>query len=114
MNDAASRATAGSLAGMRVIELAGLGPVPFAATLLAGMGAEVVRIAHPGSPESSGIAHPGRVDLDLGDDLGRAEAFGMIRSSDVLLEEFVPVSWSGWGSRLHACTRQIRRWLSAA
>ena len=35
---------AGPLAGLRVLELAGLGPVPFAAMMLADMGAEVVRI----------------------------------------------------------------------
>ena len=35
---------AGPLDGVRVIELAGIGPGPFAAMLLADMGAEVVRV----------------------------------------------------------------------
>ena len=34
----------GPLAGFRIIEMAGIGPAPFAATLLADMGAEVIRI----------------------------------------------------------------------
>ena len=34
----------GPLAGLRVIELAGIGPVPMCATLLADLGADVVRI----------------------------------------------------------------------
>jgi len=34
----------GPLQGMRVIEMAGIGPAPFAAMLLADMGADVVRI----------------------------------------------------------------------
>ena len=36
--------TPGPLAGLRVIELAGLGPGPFAAMLLADLGAEVTRV----------------------------------------------------------------------
>lgn len=42
---------AGALQGLRVVELAGLGPASFAAMLLADMGAEVVRIARPGHVE---------------------------------------------------------------
>ena len=34
----------GPLAGFRIIEMAGIGPAPFAATLLADMGAEVIRV----------------------------------------------------------------------
>ena len=34
----------GPLAGYRVVELAGIGPGPFAAMLLADLGAEVVRV----------------------------------------------------------------------
>ena len=37
----------GPLAGVRVVVLAGLGPVPFTAMLLADMGAQVVRVARP-------------------------------------------------------------------
>jgi alpha-methylacyl-CoA racemase len=44
---------AGPLAGLRVVELAGLGPVPFAAMMLADMGAQVVRIDRPGPATTS-------------------------------------------------------------
>jgi len=39
---------AGPLAGLRVIELAGVGPGPHAAMVLADLGADVVRIDRPG------------------------------------------------------------------
>ena len=38
----------GPLKGIRIIEIAGLGPGPFAGMLLADMGAEVVRVERPG------------------------------------------------------------------
>ena len=38
----------GPLEGIKIIEMAGIGPGPFAAMLLADMGAEVVRIDRPG------------------------------------------------------------------
>jgi alpha-methylacyl-CoA racemase len=37
----------GPLSGFRVIELAGIGPVPFAGAMLADMGADVVRVERP-------------------------------------------------------------------
>ncbi|WP_344535116.1 CaiB/BaiF CoA-transferase family protein [Streptomyces levis] len=40
----------GPLAGVRVVELAGIGPGPFAAMLLADLGADVVRVDRPGGP----------------------------------------------------------------
>lgn len=40
----------GPLAGVRVVELAGIGPGPFAAMLLADLGADVVRVDRPGAP----------------------------------------------------------------
>ena len=39
----------GPLHGARVVEMAGLGPGPFAAMLLADLGAEVLRVDRPGS-----------------------------------------------------------------
>ncbi|HEX8008975.1 MAG TPA: CoA transferase, partial [Trebonia sp.] len=40
----------GPLAGVRVVELAGIGPCPFCAMLLADLGAEVIRVDRPGPP----------------------------------------------------------------
>ncbi len=47
----------GPLAGLRVVEMAGLGPGPFTAMVLADLGAEVLRIDRPGGP---GLAVSGR------------------------------------------------------
>ncbi len=44
---AAGTAGHGPLAGVRVVELAGIGPGPFAAMLLADLGADVVRVDRP-------------------------------------------------------------------
>ncbi|WP_371482539.1 CaiB/BaiF CoA transferase family protein [Kitasatospora sp. NBC_00315] len=44
----ASTPDPGPLAGVRVVELAGIGPGPFAAMLLADLGADVVRVDRPG------------------------------------------------------------------
>lgn len=81
------------LSGFRVVELAGLGPVPFAGMLLAGLGAEVVRIARPGiGAGGDGPIDAGRrvVELDLGSDAGRAAALDLAACADVLLEGFRP------------------------
>jgi alpha-methylacyl-CoA racemase len=43
---------AGPLSGIRIIEIAGIGPAPFAAMMLADNGAEVVRVERPGAPRS--------------------------------------------------------------
>ena len=50
----------GPLSGVRVVELAGLGPTPYAGMLLSDMGADVVRVDRPGSDRpgsESGISH---------------------------------------------------------
>ena len=47
----------GPLAGLRIIELAGIGPGPFCGMMLADLGAEVVRVERPGGNPTSGFAH---------------------------------------------------------
>uniref|UniRef100_UPI001FC9C87E CoA transferase n=1 Tax=Streptomyces albovinaceus TaxID=66867 RepID=UPI001FC9C87E len=44
----------GPLTGVRVVELAGIGPGPFAAMLLADLGADVVRVDRPGGAGCAG------------------------------------------------------------
>lgn len=44
----------GPLAGYKIIELAGIGPGPFAGMMLADMGAEVIRVDRPGSGNNAG------------------------------------------------------------
>ncbi|NMO01630.1 CoA transferase [Gordonia sp. TBRC 11910] len=61
------RPAAGPLAGLRVVELAGLGPGPWCAMMLSDLGAEVLRIDRP--------ADVGRLRTDLGAANGREPAF---------------------------------------
>jgi len=84
---------AGPLQGLKVIEMAGLGPGPFCAMLLADMGAEVLRIERPGTPKDPhDILARGRTHLAL--DLRAAGAADQVLSlferADVLIEGFRP------------------------
>ena len=47
----------GPLSGLRIIELAGIGPGPFCGMMLADMGAEVIRVDRPGGNPSSMAGH---------------------------------------------------------
>ncbi|WP_179475218.1 CaiB/BaiF CoA transferase family protein [Mycolicibacterium vinylchloridicum] len=83
----------GPLAGLRVIELAGMGPAPFAAMMLADLGAEVVRIDRPGAvlgPDLILNRNRRSVVLDLKDPRGAQAVLTMIEGADVLLEGFRP------------------------
>lgn len=89
----------GPLRGVRVVELAGLGPGPFAAMLLADLGADVVRIDRPGTtglpvpmPPEVDLLRRGRpsVALDLKHPDGIATAQALIARADVLIEGFRP------------------------
>jgi alpha-methylacyl-CoA racemase len=55
----------GPLEGLRVIELAGLGPGPFCAMLLADMGADVLRIQRPAHRAGKPIASTGNLEPDM-------------------------------------------------
>lgn len=84
---------AGPLVGLRVVEMAGLGPVTFTAMLLADMGADVVRITRPAQQEMEhGATLRGRVSmaLDLRTDSGHRTALDLLEKADVLLEGFRP------------------------
>lgn len=84
--------TAGPLAGVRVLEFAGIGPGPFCCMLLADMGAEVVRILRPEIEAADPVMGRGRHDLRL--DLKAADAaptcLAAIAAADVLIEGFRP------------------------
>jgi alpha-methylacyl-CoA racemase len=89
----------GPLAGLKIIELAAAGPVPFCGMLLGDMGADVVRIDRVEATEL-GIAFPAEFDLrsrnkrSVAIDLKRAEGVGafmrLVERADVLLEGFRP------------------------
>ncbi len=89
----------GPLAGIRIIELGGVGPVPFAALLLADMGAEVIRIERaeagdgglPGDPRLH-LLNRGRrsLALDLKNPKAVETVLRLVRDADALIEGFRP------------------------
>ncbi|WP_405551695.1 CaiB/BaiF CoA transferase family protein [Streptomyces sp. NBC_01171] len=87
----------GPLSGVRVVELAGIGPGPFAAMLLADLGADVVRVDRPDGP-GLGI-DPARdvtnrnkrsVVVDLKGPDGAARVLDLAERADVLIEGYRP------------------------
>src|SRR5689334_18676757 len=95
MGDGARQsARGGPLAGVRVAEVGGIGPVPFTAMMLAGQGADGVRLDRPGDDlrATHAVLLRGRrsVALDLKSDLGRRAVLALVDRSDVLLEGFRP------------------------
>ncbi|CAN5294785.1 CaiB/BaiF CoA-transferase family protein [soil metagenome] len=85
---------AGPLQGLRVIELAGIGPGPHAAMILGDLGADVVRVERPGagsSPSRDAMLRNRRsVTADLKSDEGRELVLTLIAKADVLIEGFRP------------------------
>lgn len=83
----------GVLHGVRVLEIAGLGPVSFSAMLMADMGAEVVRVSRPGHVDMErGATLRGRTQLtlDLHTPDGQKKAMELASHADILLEGFRP------------------------
>ena len=89
----------GPLKGLKVVEMAGIGPAPFCAMLLADMGAEVVRIDRLVASDI-GIPVPPKYDLlnrnkrslaiDIKSVEGRETVLDLISKADVLIEGFRP------------------------
>jgi alpha-methylacyl-CoA racemase len=79
---------AGPLAGTRVVELAGMGPGPHAAMLLADLGADVVQVRRPGGQGQRRGRHV--VEADLKDPQGRDTVLDLMARADVVIEGFRP------------------------
>jgi alpha-methylacyl-CoA racemase len=87
----------GPLAGVRVVELAGIGPGPFAAMLLADLGADVVRVDRPGGA-ALGIdpayditnRNKRSVIVDLKAGAGPGLVLGLAERADILIEGYRP------------------------
>ncbi len=89
----------GPLQGLRVIEMAGIGPAPLACMLLADLGADVVRVDRL-QPSGLGLAMDPRCDvnsrgrrsvaLDLKSERGRDAVRRLLQRADVLIEGFRP------------------------
>jgi alpha-methylacyl-CoA racemase len=89
----------GPLAGLTVIEMAGLGPVPLAGLMLSEMGAEVLRIERAGStqpiqplPDEYNLDRHGRsiLRLDLKCREGAELVLRLAEKADMLVEGFRP------------------------
>ncbi|KAA1249250.1 CoA transferase [Mycobacterium simiae] len=86
---------AGPLNGLRVVELAGIGPGPHAAMMLGDLGADVVRIDRPaavaGGVASDAMLRNRRViTADLKSDQGRQLVLNLVAKADVLIEGYRP------------------------
>ena len=91
----------GPLKGIRIVELAGIGPTPFAGMMLSDMGAEVIRVdrvGRSGNPvaSQSGPMERGKrtVAFNLKQPEGVEAVLRLVEASDGLFEGF-----SGWGGR---------------
>jgi len=85
----------GPLSGLRVVELAGIGPGPHAAMILGDLGADVVRVdrpsASPGGVVKDAMSRNRRVvAADLKSEQGRELVLGLIAKADVLIEGYRP------------------------
>ncbi|GIL01418.1 MAG: alpha-methylacyl-CoA racemase [Alphaproteobacteria bacterium] len=83
----------GPLNGLKVVEMAGIGPCPLAGQLLADLGAEVVAIGRRGANPLGGAVN-GRgkraLAVDLKHDDGLQVVKGLVARADVLIEGFRP------------------------
>jgi len=88
---------AGPLTGVRVVELAGIGPGPLAGMLLADLGADVILVDRPGGPPTplpqvSDLTSRGkrRIVVDLKHPRGAAVVRRLAAGSDALIEGYRP------------------------
>jgi alpha-methylacyl-CoA racemase len=77
----------GPLAGVRIVEMEAIGPVPLAAMILADMGADVVRLVRPGAPAIPVLNRSrATVEADLKTRDGLKTARALIDKADALIE----------------------------
>jgi alpha-methylacyl-CoA racemase len=102
----------GPLAGVRVVELASIGPGPMAAMLLADLGADVLRIDRPDAAQRKGPAGLDLTVLDrgrpsIGVDLkhpdGSALVLDLVAGADALIEGYRPGTTERLGLGPDAC-----------
>jgi len=90
----------GPLKGVRIIEMAGIGPAPFCGMMLSDMGAEVIRVDRsdgadlglPGREPRFEVLHRGRqsVAVDVKTEAGREIVRRLVKDADALIEGFRP------------------------
>src|SRR5690349_16275662 len=98
---------AGPLAGIRIVELAGIGPGPYACLLLAELGADVIRVDRPGGSGLGVTDGLNRsrpcVAVDLKKPEGRDVVLRLVESADVLVEGLRPGVTERLGVGPEAC-----------
>ncbi|WP_435231653.1 CaiB/BaiF CoA transferase family protein [Streptomyces althioticus] len=110
--DLAAPHAAPPLAGLRVLDFATLFAGPLAATLLGDFGADVVKVEHPGKPDPSRGHGPSKdgvglwwkvlgrnkraITLDLSAPGGRDTLLRLVRTADVVVENFRPGTLEKW------------------
>ena len=104
----------GPLAGIKVVEMAAIGPVPFCAMMLSDMGAEVIRIdrlSQKGSGHRANVLFRGRksIAVDLKNQQGVETALKLIDKSDVVIEGFRPGVMERLGLGPETCLKQNPR-----
>lgn len=81
----------GPLAGVRIVEMEAIGPVPLAAMILADMGADVVRLVRPGGASIPILSRSrATVEADLKTEAGQDTALKLIDTADALIEGYRP------------------------
>lgn len=93
------------LTGIRILELAAIGPVPWAGMLLADLGADVVRIDRPGAVLDATPTTRGRlsVQLDLKSESAQDVVRDLVRGADILIEGMRPGSLERLGLAPEIC-----------
>ncbi|WP_134768196.1 CaiB/BaiF CoA-transferase family protein [Nocardioides sp. 1609] len=99
----------GPLRGVKVVEIAGIGPGPHACMILADLGADVIRVERPGSPGLGGgasmLLNRGRpsVALDLKNPDAAAVVLRLVEDADLLVEGMRPGVTERLGLGPEAC-----------
>jgi alpha-methylacyl-CoA racemase len=102
----------GPLTGFKIVEIAGIGPAPFAAMMLADMGAEVVRVERAGAVSGPAPDTPHRdllrrnrrnVAVDLKHPDGVGVVLDLVAAADALIEGFRPGVMERLGVGPDAC-----------
>ena len=120
----ASPDPSGPLVGLRILDMSTVVAGPFAATLLADLGADVIKVELPGkgdplrelAPHKNGVPlwwkvtnrNKKGISLDLRKPDGMALLTRLLADRDVLIENFRSGTLDQWASRATGCRRSIR------
>jgi len=101
------------LKGVRIIDAGNLVAAPFAAVLMADLGADVIKIEHPKMGDGQRKLGPSKdgiplwwktisrnkrcITLDLSDSKGAAVFKDLVRGADIIMENFRPGTMDRWG-----------------